>query len=92
MAGPDRPRWVNRIFSRKLAPAQDTTASTATPASRVPSPSVCGVAVSGTNPGNGSTMRRPKRRATSWEKPVAPIFGIDRPPVASTSAGAVKAP
>ena len=65
MAGPERPRCVNRMFSRKLCPAQDAIASRETPARSWSNPSASGVAFSGTSPGSGSMMLKPKRRATS---------------------------
>ena len=48
--------------------------------------------VSGTRPGRISCNGRANLRAMSCAKLVAPIFGIDNPPLARTIAGAVKSP
>ena len=85
MAGPDRPRWVNSMASGKRGPsAARASTGSATPASGRIISSASASKVSGTRPGRVSTTRSPKRRARSSEKPVAPIFGMDSPPVAST--------
>ena len=45
---------------------------------------------SGTSAGRGSTIRSPNCLRKSYARRVAPIFGIDKPPVATISAGARK--
>ena len=72
--------------------AQDTDASSETPARDGSKPGASCLALNGTSPGRVSVTRRPKRRATSKLKAVAPILGMESPPVASTRAGAVKTP
>ena len=49
-----------------------------------------GANVSGARPGRMSVSPRPKRCAISCDTPVAPIFGMDKPPVARTTVSAAK--
>ena len=67
------------MASRKLVRPSRVTTSSDTPLSSGT------FKVSGTRAGSVSVSSRPKRRAVSCAKAVAPILGIDRPPVASTS-------
>ena len=74
------------MASRKLVRPSRVTTSSDTPLSSGT------FSVSGTKAGRVSVSPRPKRRAVSCAKPVAPILGIDKPPVASTSDCEVNAP
>ncbi|MCY1466630.1 hypothetical protein D9M71_849950 [compost metagenome] len=57
IAGPLKPRWVNRMFSRKLVPLQLTKVSTEVPESSVHSSFNWSVMVKGTSPARvGSTL------------------------------------
>ena len=91
-AGPLSPRCVTSSFSRNAGPrAACAVTSAETPANSVQlfsdPPST-----SGTSAGRGSTTFNPNCRARSYASPVAPIFGIDSPPVATTSAPALNSP
>ena len=59
--------------------------STTTPLSAANGDHASVAKVSGTSAGRGSIKRRPNRFAMRYAKSVAPIFGIDRPPVATTT-------
>ena len=65
MAGPERPRWVNRMFSRKLCFSNDATASKDTPAKLASNPGASAAAFNGTSPGKVCVTRKPNRFASS---------------------------
>ena len=46
----------------------------------------------GTRAGRGSMIFSPNWRARSYARPVAPILGIERPPVAMTSVARLNSP
>ncbi len=104
MAGPLRPRWVMRAFSRKAGGlvlvergpfAVGAVLAWAMTSAERPERShqwavSSGEKTRGTRAGRVGMRFRPNWVAMSWPKPVAPILGMERPPVATTSAGAVK--
>ena len=92
MAGPLSPRWVNRMFSRKLSPLQRTTAATDVPDSSTHRSLSWSVMMKGTSPARVGRTSWPNWRAISYPKPVAPIVGMDRPPVAMTTDDAAISP
>ena len=65
MAGPLRPRWVNRMFSRKLWPLQLTTQATDVPDSSVHRSLSWSVMVNGTRPARVGSTLWPNWRAIS---------------------------
>ena len=85
-AGPDRPRWVNSTDSSKAAPSAAARAGTEVPESAAKRLSE---KVSGTSAGRVCVTAWPNRCAMSWASPVAPMAGIDLPPVATTRLRAV---
>jgi hypothetical protein len=77
-AWPERPAPAQGLaVSRRTG--SDSPASCANGAQAAPSK------VSGTSAGRGGTTRRPNCWAMRWPKSVAPILGIERPPVAITT-------
>ena len=60
------------------------------PASRLMRSSSGGLNINGTSPGRVGQMSSSNRRASLYPKSVAPIRGIESPPVATTSDSAVK--
>src|SRR3546814_18367636 len=83
----ERPLCVNSAASLNAALPARAITSLATPdneRNNVSSPPN----VRGTRAGRGSTTFNPNCLASSYAKPVAPILGMEGPPVAITSAGA----
>ena len=89
MAGPLMPLRVNSRFSSKRTPLQDATQGMDNPESSRQNSKSGPLKVKGTRPGCTGVTFRPNFSATSWAKRVAPIWGIDWPPVAMTSELAV---
>ena len=92
MEGPDRPRCVKRKPSSNAIRPQPTRAATDTPARSRNVASSCSAKVSGTSAGRVSVTPRPNCSAIRQASPVAPILGIDLPPVARTSRAARTGP
>ena len=65
MAGPLRPRWVNRMFSRKLWPLQLTRQATEVPDSSAHSSLSRSVMMNGTRPARVGSTVWPNCRAIS---------------------------
>ena len=85
MAGPLMPLRVNNRFSSKRTPLQDARQGMDNPESSRQNSKSGPLKVKGTRPGCPGVTFRPNFSATSWVKRVAPIWGIDWPPVDRTS-------
>ena len=63
----------------------ETTASTESPVNSLQIFKIFSLKVRGTNAGKVSMISMPNFFATSYPNELAPIFGTDKPPVATTS-------
>ena len=89
MAGPLRPRWVINIFSRNCCCPMETTTSVETPLRSQKRRPSSWSNIRGASAGRVCWIVSPNWRARRYPKLVAPILGMERPPVATTSEGAL---
>src|ERR1700677_2162470 len=88
IAGPLNPRWVISMLSRNVGPFAAAATSAETPARSQYAPRSLAFNSNGTSPGFVLQIFKPNCRARSYPNELAPIFGIESPPVAITNAGA----